>query len=92
MNSIGVAASKIHTVAEVVEDPLVAGKVLTSTDEKTGFELTMAPPPASTAFLAESGNKLSFPPRFGEHNESILGNELGISSEELNAMKADGII
>ncbi|MEJ2718748.1 MAG: CoA transferase [Deltaproteobacteria bacterium] len=92
MNSIGVAASKIHAVAEVADDPLVAGKVLTAKDEKSGFELTMAPSPISTGFLEESGNKLSFPPRFGEHNESILGKELGIPSDELNAMKADGVI
>ena len=52
----------------------------------------MAPPPTGTSFLEETGNKLSFPPRFGEHNESILGKELGITSEELNAMKADGVI
>ena len=92
MNSIGVAASKINTIAEVSEDPLVSRRLLKARDKKSGFELTLAPPPCHTSYLNEKGNELSFPPRFGEHNEAILGRELGIPSDELQALKADGII
>jgi len=92
MNSIGVAASKINTIAEVTEDPLVSKRLLKARDHKSGCELTLAPPPYHTAYLKEKGNELSFPPRFGEHNESILGKELGLTREELATLKADGII
>jgi len=92
MNQIGVAASKINTIAEVTRDPLVAGKLVRAKDERTGFELTLAPPPHRTAFLEERGYRLSFPPRFGEHNEAIYGKALSISSDELAALKNDGII
>ena len=92
MNQIGVAASKISTITEVMEDPLVLDKLLRAKDEKTGFELTLAPAPASTPFLEANQRRLSFPPRFGEHNEAILGKELGMSSEEIAALKTDGII
>ncbi|MBI4964381.1 MAG: CoA transferase [Desulfomonile tiedjei] len=92
MNSIGVAAAKINTVAEVANDPIVAGKLLKAKDHKTGFELTLAPAPTSTSFLESNERRLSFPPRFGEHNEAILGKELGMSSSELGSLKADGII
>jgi len=92
MTSIRVAASKINTVAEVAADPLVSRRLLKARDAKTGFELTLAPPPAGTSFLEKRGYELSFPPRFGENNESVLGKELGISTDELTTMKNDGII
>lgn len=92
MNQIGVAASKISTITEVMADPLVADRLLSAKDPKTGFELTLAPAPASTPFLEERGRRLSFPPRFGEHNEAILGKELGMSSEEIAALRTGGII
>ncbi len=92
MNSIGVAASKINTVGEVADDPLIKDKLLKAVDSKSGFQLTLAPPPVTTEFLESKGRKLSFPPRFGEHNETVLGGELGISSEELASLKTEGII
>jgi crotonobetainyl-CoA:carnitine CoA-transferase CaiB-like acyl-CoA transferase len=92
MNSIGVAASKINTVAEVAADPLIKDKLLKAKDDKSGFELTLAPPPISTAFLEANGRRLSFPPRFGEHNEKILKGELGLSQEEVVALKSEGVI
>ena len=92
MSSIGVAASKIQTIAEVADDPLVAQKLLTARDEKSGIELTLAPPPHSTAFLEAKQRRLSFPPRFGEHNGAILGQELGMPAKELEILKAEGII
>ena len=92
MNSIGVAASKINTVAEVAADPLIKGKLLKAKDAKSGFELTLAPPPVTTAFLESCGRKLSFPPRFGEHNEKILVKELGIPAGEIPVLKSEGVI
>ena len=92
MRSIGVAASKINSIEDVAADPLVAPKLIKARDDKTGFELTLAPPPFETSFLKENRNTLSFPPRFGEHNEAILGKELGFSADQIAALKADGII
>ncbi len=92
MNSIGVAISKINTIEEVAADPLVRDNLVRAKDPKTGFEVTCAPPPNRTPFLAASGNQLSFPPRFGEHNEKVLCGELGFSKEELAALKNDGVI
>lgn len=92
MGTIGVAASKINTVKDVARDPLVSGKLIKARDEKSGFELTLAPPPAPARFLEENQRRLSFPPRFGEHNEAIYGAELGVSSDDLAVLKAEGII
>jgi crotonobetainyl-CoA:carnitine CoA-transferase CaiB-like acyl-CoA transferase len=92
LNRIGVAASAIRSIEQVAEDPLVAPRLLRARDEKTGFEVTLAPPPWYTPFLQETCGRLSFPPRFGEHNDAILRGELGISHDEFDALKADGII
>ena len=91
-NSITVPISKIKNVNEVVEDPLVAKRILTSTDPKTGTKLTLAPPPNMTPFLEEEGQQLSFPPRFGEQNQEIYGDVLGYDKATLADFKEKGII
>jgi len=91
-NSITVPISKIKNVNEVVEDPLVAKRILTSTDPKTGQKVTLAPPPNMTPFLEESNQKLSFPPRFGEQNREIYGELLGYDDATLDDFKEKGII
>ncbi len=90
--SITVPCSKIMTIPEVVADPLVKKRLLSSTDPLTGTRITLAPPPNVTPFLEESGRELSFPPRFGEHNWEVYGRRLGYSDEELGTLKEKGII
>jgi formyl-CoA transferase len=91
-NSITVPISKINNVNEVIEDPLVARRILTSKDPKTGTEVTLAPPPNMTPFLEECDRKLSFPPRFGEQNQEIYGDVLGYDEATLAGFKVKGII
>jgi len=91
-NSITVPISKIKNVNEVVEDPLVARRILTCKDPKTGTEVTLAPPPNMTPFLEECDQKLSFPPRFGEQNQEIYGDILGYDEAALAEFKEKGII
>ena len=76
----------------MVEDPLVAKRILTSTDPKTGQKVTLAPPPNMTPFLEENNQELSFPPRFGEQNQEIYGGLLGYDEAELAELKGKGII
>ena len=90
--AITVPISKIKNVNEVVEDPLVVNKILTSTDPVTGLTVTLAPPPNMTPFLEGCDRKLSFPPRFGEQNQEIYGNLLGYDEATLAGFKEKGII
>ena len=90
--SITLPASKINTLADVVKDPLVERRLLHSKDEKTGTEITMAPPPYMTPWLAHSGRNLSFPPRFGEHNGDIYCGRLGYDEAALAGLKERNII
>ncbi len=90
--SITVPISKIHTIPEVLKDPLVEKILLRSKDPVTGKEITLAPPPNMTPFLKQSNKELSFPPRFGEHNEYIYGEKLGYSRQRLQELKEKGVI
>jgi len=91
-NEIGLPISKINAVPEVLEDPLIKGELLKSRDAQSGIELTLAPPPFVTPFLKHSNKRLSFPPRFGEHNSEIYSTLLDYSESDLIDFKEKGII
>ncbi len=87
-----VPVSKIQTVTEVIADPLVQKRLLYAQDPVSGMRITLAPPPNMTPFLESSNRQLSFPPRFGENNQQIYGQQLGYSDEELLRLKERGVI
>lgn len=87
-----IPVSKVQTIPEVCEDPAVKPRLLTAADPVTGFRVTLAPPPYMTPYLKERGQTLSFPPRFGEHNEAVYGKVLGLGAEDLAALKREGVI
>ena len=89
--SITVPISRIKTIPEVVDDPLVKRRLLFSHDPQTGEKITLAPPPHMTSFLLESNRELSFPPRFGEHNGEVFG-ALGVGEDELGRLRKKKII
>jgi crotonobetainyl-CoA:carnitine CoA-transferase CaiB-like acyl-CoA transferase len=91
-NAMTVPISKIKTVPEVVADPLVQRSLLHSEDPKTGTKLTLAPPPVKSSFIDDTGRKLSFPPRFGEHNREIYGRVLGYSDQDLSRLAEKKVI
>lgn len=84
--------AKVQGVLEVCDDPAVKPKLLRASDPKTGFRLTLAPPPFMTSYLKENDQILSFPPRFGEHNEAVYGKALGLGEGQLAALKNEGVI
>ncbi|MBW1704299.1 MAG: CoA transferase [Deltaproteobacteria bacterium] len=90
-NSLTLPISKIKTITEVIADPLVERRLLYSKDPKTNTEITLPPPPNMTPYLEGLGRKLSFPPRFGEHNHEIYG-KLGYSEEDLGRLKENKVI
>lgn len=90
--SITVPISKIKSVPEVIADPLVEKRLLSAVDPTSGMRIVLAPPPNMTDFLETSNRQLSFPPRFGEHNRQIYGQNLGYCEDDLSRLKTDGII
>ena len=91
-NKATLAISKVNTIEEVVEDPLVKPNLIRSKDPKTGLEITVAPPPFMTPYLKSINRTLGFPPRFGEHNEEIYSGLLGYSTAQLKEFKEKNII
>lgn len=89
--AIRLPASKIQTIAEVLEDPLVKPSLLASHDPLTGTDLVLAPPPHPTAYLEARGGVMDFPPRFGQHNAEVFG-RLGLATAELESLAQAGVI
>ena len=91
-NKATIAISKVNAIEEVVEDPLVKPNLIRSKDPKTAIEITIAPPPINNPYLKSVNRMLSFPPRFGEHNEEIYSGLLGYSAAQLKELKEKNVI
>ncbi len=89
--SITVPVSEIKAMEQVVEDPLTKKRLLFAEDPVTATRITLAPPPHMTPYLEASQRKMSFPPRFGEHNDAIY-TRIGCSAEDLTRLKEKGVI
>ena len=92
LNAITLPVSKIKTISDVLADPYVERRIMASKDPVTGTQITLAPPPNMTPFVEANDRRLSFPPRFGEHNEELYGGKLGVSPEKLAELKERGVI
>ncbi|MDP2644681.1 MAG: CaiB/BaiF CoA-transferase family protein, partial [Desulfobacterales bacterium] len=92
LKSFTVPISRINTIPDMIDEPLVSRRLLYSKDSKTGKRITLAPPPHMTRFLEKQDRMLSFPPRFGEHNLEIYGHRLGYTEEDLSRLKEKGVI
>jgi formyl-CoA transferase len=90
--SITVPISKIKITPEVIKDPLVQRRLLYAQDPASGRRITLAPPPNMTPYLEASDRRLSFPPRFGEHNKEIYSQLLGYADDEFAGLKEKGVI
>ena len=91
-NKATIAISKVNAIEEVVADPLVKPNLIRSKDPKTAIEITIAPPPINNPYLKSVNRMLSFPPRFGEHNEEIYSGLLGYSVAQLKEFKEKNVI
>ena len=87
-----VPISNVNSIEAVTQDLFIRGVLLHAKDPKTGMELALSPPPFTTAYLESVNFTLSFPPRFGEHNEEIYGSLLGYSNEQLKEFKERKVI
>jgi crotonobetainyl-CoA:carnitine CoA-transferase CaiB-like acyl-CoA transferase len=72
-----IPVSQVNLVPDVLKDEYLNKKLLSIKDPKSGLSVSLAPPPVSVKDVS-----LSFPPRFGEHNEEIYG-KLGYDVGEL---------
>jgi formyl-CoA transferase len=86
-NEIGVPISRVNELPDVYADPLISGDMVRAQDPHSGTEISISPPPVVSEHLRQREMLLSFPPRLGEHNQSIF-ESLGYDVTELQAKGA----
>lgn len=84
------AASPVNTIQDVANQDFVKNNILKTT-LPSGKEVNLFPAALNTEFLNINDLKLNCAPRLGENNEKILI-EIGISDEEIDKLKEDGVI
>ncbi|MEQ8263066.1 CoA transferase [Pseudohaliea sp.] len=85
-----VPVGPIYSVADMVADPHFQARGLFETVEVDGEPLKI---PAILPRLETTPGRTDWPGgAVGSHNEEILGGLLGLSGEELAALRADGVI
>ena len=92
LQSITVPVSKIKSMEDVIQDPLVKRRLISAKDPVTSTQITLAPPPIMNSFIEERDGELTFPPRFGEHNSALYGQTLGYDTDALEDLKKRGVI
>jgi crotonobetainyl-CoA:carnitine CoA-transferase CaiB-like acyl-CoA transferase len=70
---LGVPISRVNTLREVVADRSVGEQMITARDPRTGMVIHLPAPAVMTDFLREKRLTMTFPPRLGEHNDTVLG-------------------
>jgi crotonobetainyl-CoA:carnitine CoA-transferase CaiB-like acyl-CoA transferase len=86
--ALGVPASRVNAIRDVLEDEYVRGNLITARDEKSGTVIHLPAPAVLTDFLRARNLAMKFPPRLGEDNEKVYS-ALGYDAAEL---KEKGVI
>jgi formyl-CoA transferase len=87
----GVPAGQIYTAAEMLTDPHFAAReaILTETHPTLGEFPMQAPCPRLSG---SPGSVRSLGPDHGAHDQEVFGDLLGLSTEELERLRLDGIV
>lgn len=85
------ATAPVYSVADVVADPhFKARNVVVSIEDQDLGQVRMQSP---TPRLSKTPGRIKFSgPHLGQHNHEIYVDLLGMKSEQLNALKAEGVI
>ena len=92
LNEAGVPAAPVYSIADIVRDPqfLARGMILEVEGPGSVGKISM---PGFVPRFSEAPSRLRWiGPRVGEHTARVLGEELGLSAEELGRLAAAGVI
>jgi len=91
LSAAGVPAGRIYTAAEMLDDPHFAARdAILSVDHPTLGEFPMQAP--CPRLSVSPGSVRSLGPEHGEHNDEVFQDLLGLSSDELQRLRRDGIV
>lgn len=88
----GVACGPVYSAEEIVKDRhmIARGSVISVDDAETGKTVQMASP--AGRFSEFEGKVRHVGPALGEHTDKILSGVLGLSPEQIAALREDGVI
>ncbi len=91
MVAADVPVSRAYSIADIAADPHYAARedIITVEDPLIG---PLRQPAVYPRLSATPGAVRSGAPRLGEHNEEVYGGLLGLSGEEIAALRRDGVI
>ena len=90
LDEVSVAAGPILNVKDMFENEQYQARELFQEVTIDGKPLSI---PAIIPRLSKTPGETDFPgPDLGQHNEEVLKNILGLSDEEINTLKKNGII
>jgi len=92
LNEAGVPAAPVYSIADIVRDPqfLARGMILEVEGPGSVGKISM---PGFVPRFSDAPSRLRWiGPRVGEHTARVLGEELGLSVEELGTLSAAGVI
>src|SRR6202020_1456313 len=93
LNAAGLVAGPVANDEEVVADPHLAGRhMLVEHPRADGVAQPVLIPGLPVKFAEVSEGPETRVPWLGEHTEDVLSSELGLSSDELAALRADEVI
>lgn len=85
LREAGVPIAAVAALPSVVRDPLVAERLVHVRDARSGLTLALPAPPTGEP------PRLSFPPRLGEHNETVYG-ALGYAPAQVADLRRRGVV
>lgn len=92
LNEAGVICGPIYTIADIFEDPQFQARDMLLEHEDPGFGTFIGPGVVPKFSRTPGRVRWSGTWDEGSHNQEILGGLLGLTSDELEALKADGVI
>lgn len=92
LNEAGVICGPIYTIADIFEDPQFQAREMLITQEDPEFGEYVAPGIVPKFSETPGEVRWSATWEHGSHNREVLGGLLGLSDEELEELRAEGVL
>ncbi len=88
----GVPCGPINTIDKVLTEPqIIARNMIAEVEDKQAGTIKIAGNPIKMSYLEDKPFR-GPAPEIGEHNHEVFSRILGLSDEEINALKQDGVV